>query len=82
VHLSESLHIEIKDKNGEVKETRDIRETPPPLEKAGESSSRSGSTYNFEDWPGNEDVLTLSAMYIRELENVIEDGVLKGFITG
>lgn len=82
VHLSESVHIVLKDKNGKVKETRDIREIQPPLEKAEESSSRSGSMYKFEDWPGGEDVLTLSAMYIKELEKVIEDGVSQGFITG
>jgi hypothetical protein len=82
VHLSESVHIVLKDKNGKVKETRDIRETQPPLEKVGESSSRSGSTYKFEDWSGGEDVLTLSAMYVKELEKVIEDGVSQGFITG
>jgi len=82
VSLSGSLHIVLKDKNGKVIETRDILETQPQPEKAGESSFRSGLTYNFEDWSGGEDVLTLSAMYIQELEKVVEDGIGRGLITG
>lgn len=82
VHLSESVHIVLKDKNGKVKETRDYHETESKPEQQGESSVRSGSTYKFEDWPGGEDVLTLSAMYVKELERVVEDGISQGFITG
>jgi hypothetical protein len=38
--------------------------------------------YRFDDWTGNEDVLTLCQTYIQELEILIKDGVSKGFITG
>ena len=38
--------------------------------------------FKFDDWTGNEDVLTLCQIYIQELDVVIKDGVAKGFITG
>lgn len=38
--------------------------------------------YMFTDWIGDEDILALSQIYIDELEKVVEEGVLKGFISG
>jgi hypothetical protein len=82
IYLSESVHVVITDKNGNVKEDRDIPVTPPPSDRTGESSVKSSSTYNFADWPGDEDILTLCDQYLRALEIVIQDGITRGFITG
>ena len=38
--------------------------------------------YRFGDWSGSDDVISLSQMYIDELQLIINDGVNKGFITG
>lgn len=38
--------------------------------------------YQFVDWPGNEDLLTLSQMSLDELRRMVDDGIARGFITG
>jgi hypothetical protein len=37
--------------------------------------------YQFEDWPGPEDVPTLCWQYLDELRRVVADGQVKGFVT-
>jgi hypothetical protein len=80
LHFSESVHIVVRDKDGKVKETRDIQENAQPG-KEGEPSVRSESRYEFQDWSGGENVIGLCEKYIKELERVVHDGVGKGFIT-
>ena len=38
--------------------------------------------YLFNDWSGNEDVLTLCKIYLKKLDYFIKEGINKGFITG
>jgi len=79
IHLSEALHIKVMDKNGNVKEEREIREEPKPKERP-KSSVKSESRYEFNDWTGSEDLMILCKMYIEELEKVVQDGISKGII--
>jgi hypothetical protein len=81
IHVTESSHIKVIDKNGRVKEEREIKEEPKPHE-GPKSSVKSESRYEFDDWKGPEDLMTLCKMYIQELEKVVQDGISKGFITG
>jgi hypothetical protein len=81
LHISESVHIVLRDKNGKVKETRDIKEEPKPRKEA-KPSVESESRYEFEDWPGKESLISLCEKYIQKLEKVMEDGIKKGFISG
>lgn len=85
VRISESVHIKVTDKEGKVKEEREIKEEEKPkvsLEAAPESSVKSESRYEFNDWQGKEDVITLCRLYIQELEKAIQDGIIKGYVTG
>jgi len=81
VSVSESVHIKVTDKNGKVKEEREIKEKPKPHE-GPKSSVKSESRYEFDDWKEPEDLITLCKVYIQELENVVQDGISKKFITG
>ena len=76
-----SSHIKVTDKNGKAKEEREFNEKPKPHE-GPKSSVKSESRYEFDDWKGLEDLITLCKVYIQELEKVIQDGISKGFITG
>lgn len=80
IRVTESLHIEVKDKDGNILETRDVIEPPAPTEPEG-SSAVSESRYEFDDWTG-EDVISLCDKYLTELERFIQDGQAKGYISG
>jgi hypothetical protein len=80
VHISDSVHIELKDKEGKVLETQDIQEKAQPREETIPPVT-SESRHKFQDWSGNEDVIELCGKYIQELEKVILDGLNKGYIT-
>lgn len=81
LHVLPSEQVKVTDKNGKVKEEREIKEEPKPR-KAPKTSARSKLIYVFDDWTGSEDLITLCKMYIEELENVVQDGISKGFIAG
>jgi len=81
LRVSTSSHIKVTDKNGKVKEEREIKEEPKPYE-GPKSSTKSESRYEFDDWEGSEDLITLCKVCIQELEKVVQDGISKGFITG
>jgi len=81
IRISESIHIKVTDKNGNVKEEREIKEAEKSKE-TPKSSFKSESRYEFDDWHGQEDVITLCGIYIHELEKAVQDGITKGFITG
>ncbi len=79
IHISDSISITILDKDGNIKE-QDSPE-PKPMPKKPKTPPVTEVKYKFKDWGGSEDVLELCQSYVQELENAIEDGVNKGFIT-
>jgi len=81
IRVYTSSHIKVTDKNGKVKEEREIKEKPKPYEGL-KSSVKSEFRYEFDDWEGSEDSITVCKMYIQELEKVVQDGINKEFITG
>ncbi len=83
IHLSESISVKRFDADGnelpispvkmqEPKESAKTPDTPPVVT----------IKYRFKDWPGDEDIIELSQMYIDELQQFIKDGVDAGFLTG
>ena len=82
---SASISYNVFDKDGNIKQKSDAaspQEKPSEKPKESENSTQHEVRYKFDDWTGNEDILTLCQMYIQELDGVIKDGVAKGFIAG
>lgn len=81
LYLSPSLSVIVRDKDGNIKEQYSSDE-PEPKPKQPPTPAVTEIRYRFADWSGNEDVLTLCKKYIQELENIIKDGIRRGFISG
>lgn len=81
LRLSGSLSLIAYDKEGNIKQQYSS-DKPEPTQKESQTSAVKEIKYKFNNWGGREDVLTLCQSCIQELENVIKDGVNKGFITG
>ena len=81
VNLSSSLLVTWIDGKGNVLDQRCIKEATPPQESPTDNTTIE-IKYRFSDWSGNEDVTELSRKYLDELEDVIEDGIKRGFISG
>ena len=81
IYMSASVHIVHRDKNGNV-----LYESPPevtkPRPKKPEPPTIVTTEYRFADWTGSEDLITLSKMYLDELQRVVEDGRNESTITG
>jgi hypothetical protein len=81
IGISASVEVVLRDKNGNIK-----YQSPPPLPEESKPKPKIPPEitiqYKFDDWSGNEDVITLSRMYLNELEPIVEDGIKKGFISG
>lgn len=81
IHISDSVSITVKDRNGNIKQQYSPDGPETKLSKPVTAVVTKVS-YRFNDWVGSEDVLALCQKYIQQLENVIKDGISKGFITG
>ena len=78
--FSESVLITNTVKDEKTKEVS-IAPNPKSEDKKGQPTPATIQIkYIFDDWRGNEDVLTLSQKYVQELENLVNDGMNKGFI--
>jgi hypothetical protein len=77
------VSLKYRDKNGKlIPQYSPEKPKPKPKQKKPTGSAESKTTFRFNDWTGDEDVLTLCERYIQELEKVVKDGISKGFITG
>lgn len=81
ITLSDEVFITLTDKDGNVvaeervprsQPTREIQSNEPVV----------NYRFIFRDWSGSEDVVALSRQYIKELNEIISDGVARGFIAG
>lgn len=80
IEISDSIRIEIHNKDGTV-EVREHEEEPPqanPQEGTAETEIR----YVFRDWRGSEDVIHLARQYLAALENFVKVGLSNGIISG
>jgi hypothetical protein len=81
ISLSDAVSITITDKDGNISDQEIVPKSEPTRKiKSDEPMVEYG--YRFRDWSGNEDAVDLSRQYIKELKEIVSDGVSKGFITG
>ena len=79
VHISDSIHIKKFDQNGKlIGEYYSEPSQPPPMHDIPPIVS---DRFTFPDWIGNEDVLQLCDLYLKQLECAVVDGQSKGFLT-
>lgn len=81
LHISASVQVVHRDKDGNV-----LYESPPEITKPKPRKSEPPTVveteYRFKDWSGDEDLLTLSELYLDELRKVVKDGMHRSFISG
>lgn len=81
ISLSDEVFITLTDKDGNILDEKTVPRSQPTREiKSNEPVVN--YRFIFRDWRGNEDVVDLSRQYIKELKEIISDGVARGFITG
>ena len=79
IRVSESIHIKKFDQTGNLTGEYSSEPSQPPP--APEIPPKGSHRFTFPDWSGNEDVLQLCDLYLKELQRVVVDGQNKGFIT-
>jgi len=83
--MSGSVSMIVRDKEGNIKQQTKVSanssvEQEKPVQKPTSKPNEVG--YFFDNWMGNEDVLTLSKKCLEEIERAINDGIIQGFIAG
>ena len=86
IRVSDSVSIQVLDKEGRVihESTTEspppppVAAPPPPVAAPPPSVSLS---YTFPDWTGTENVTALCSRYLTALEALVQDGLVKGFLT-
>ncbi|MCB9772263.1 MAG: hypothetical protein H6754_06895 [Candidatus Omnitrophica bacterium] len=82
IHLSESWVIQSVDKKGNVISESRSEDKDKTKYEVEPTSVSTDTTYKFDDWNGEEDILQLGQKYVQILEGFISDGISKGFICG
>jgi len=80
INLSDSINVIKRDKDEYIYEVSFSKQESKP--KIQEPQPSLEYKYIFDDWPGGEDIVELGGKYLIELENLIKDGIGKGYITG
>jgi hypothetical protein len=73
--------ITVTDKDGNIKDEIKVPRSQPTKE-IESNEPVVNYRFIFRDWSGNEDVVDLSRQYVKELKEIISDGVARDFITG
>ena len=76
-----SLSAKIIKRNGEIINLGELKK-PKNTAIDNKSITKVKYSYFFDNWSGNEDLSTLSKIYLKELNYFISDGIKKGFIDG
>ena len=79
VYVSESIHIQKFDQNGNLI-GESMSESNPP-EPHPEIPAKVSHKFTFPRWNGTEEVSQLCELYLKELQILIIDGQNKGFLT-
>jgi len=83
IGLRASASVTVKDASGNI--LSESSTTSPQNETKPQSLPETESItvrWVFSDWPGPEDVMILCQKYIGELDDLVEDGIKQGFLTG
>jgi len=78
IHIGEFLTSVLKDKDGNVK--GQFTSSFQPIQGAVDKGIIT-SKYSFENWEGDEDVISICEEYLKELESIVDDGKNKNFLT-
>jgi len=81
VHTSESITIILRDAEGNIKEKQTMSSKQPKDEEDENLKAKTRITYKFDDWSGNEDVITLCREYLDKLKTIVTDAQNKGFLS-
>jgi hypothetical protein len=81
ISLSDAVSITNTDKNGNIS-GQEIVPRSESTRKINSDEPTMNYRYLFRDWSGTEDVVALSRQYIKELKEIVSDGVTRGFIAG
>lgn len=69
----------VTDKNGNIISHRNFGQKAPPT---NPDKTKVSIIYKFNDWPGDEDIITLCDTYIKEIEKFIDEGKKLNLING
>ena len=81
MHLTESTVVTKYDEHRRLMESISIPPDETPARHEGPRDSKA-YRYIFDDWGEQHEVVTLAEQYLRSLERLVADGVLKGHISG
>lgn len=81
VRVTESIITILRDAEGNIKEKETVSSKQHKDEEDEKLKARTRITYKFDDWSGNEDVVTLCREYLYKLKNIVKDGQNKGFFS-
>ena len=79
-HISESISVVIRDKDGNI--LNQFTSSPQSTSHDNKPNVTKRVSYQFSEWNGNNDVLSLCRDYLKQLETLIDEGICKGFIAG
>jgi len=82
LHLSGSLDIRAVDPQGNVKELQSIGPESQPVPVSAGVVIVSEEYSRFTDWPGSEDLMTICDLYLKQLNDVVEDAIARRIISG
>ena len=85
VYMFGSLSAVVFDKDGKIKQQIESPVNSSTKQDKPKQKSKpipNEVKYMFDNWNGNEDILSLSKKCIQELEGAIQDGMAHGFIAG
>jgi hypothetical protein len=58
-----------------------VSSSAPPVRVSLQADANPRYAYEFKDWPGSEDLLTLCRRYLDEIKRIVVDGRSRGFLT-
>lgn len=83
IGIRDSASVIVRDASGNIKS--ESSPVASQLDIKPQSSQTTESTevrWVFSDWAGSEDIMTLCQMCITEMDNLVEDGIRQGLLTG
>lgn len=58
-----------------------VSSSAPPVPVSLQADGNRSYAYEFKDWPGSGDLLTLCRRYLDEIKRIVDDGRALGFLT-
>jgi len=81
IHISDWISVTIKNKDGAIIGKHESSNNPEVDLKHQKTEVSTEYKHSFIEWSGQEDIFTLSRMYLDEIDNLVKDGVGKKFLS-